>query len=469
MKVVFCSSEVFPFAKSGGLGDVCGSLPLALSKIGIEVAIVMPGYGCVGKSGYPMEQVTETVSRTKLGDNIQVHFIEHEDYFGRDGLYGYASGDYPDNIDRFGFYCDQVLRLLKQIDFQPDVIHCHDWQTALIPVYIKEKYGEDAFYARTKTIMTIHNLAFQGVFPRVQYPKLDVEGSFAAQSFEFYDQINLLKAGIIYSDKVTTVSPQYAKEIQTKQFGCGLEGILGARYDGVTGILNGLDHDIWNPRTDDIIAAQYSADDFDDAKLTNKMQLQKELYLDVRDDVPLLGFVGRLSHQKGLDLIIATLEDLVKMDVQMVFLGLGNGHYQEKLKQMAALYSDNIAVCFDFNEPLSHQIYAGSDLFLMPSQFEPCGLSQMISLYYGTIPVVFKTGGLADTVKPFGPLNKDGNGFVFTDHSNAAYLKVIQKAIKVFRNEKEFHRLRSNAFRCDFSWEKSACVYQEIYHNVEKQ
>ena len=191
MKVVFCSSEVFPFAKSGGLGDVCGSLPLALSKIGIEVAIVMPGYGCVGKSGYPMEQVTETVSRTKLGDNIQVHFIEHEDYFGRDGLYGYASGDYPDNIDRFGFYCDQVLRLLKQIDFQPDVIHCHDWQTALIPVYIKEKYGEDAFYARTKTIMTIHNLAFQGVFPRVQYPKLDVEGSFAAQSFEFYDQIIL--------------------------------------------------------------------------------------------------------------------------------------------------------------------------------------------------------------------------------------------------------------------------------------
>ena len=296
-----------------------------------------------------------------------------------------------------------------------------------------------------------------------------MEGSFVAQSFEFYDQLNLLKAGIVYSDKVTTVSPQYAKEIQTKQFGCGLEGVLGERYDEVTGILNGLDHDIWNPKTDGFIAEKYSAEDFGDAKLTNKMQLQKELYLDVRDDVPLLGFVGRLSHQKGLDLIIETLDDLVKMDIQMVFLGLGDEQYQKKLKEAAALYSDNIAVCLDFNEPLGHQIYAGSDLFLMPSQFEPCGLSQMISLYYGTIPVVYKTGGLADTVKSFGPMNKDGNGFVFTNYSSASFLKVIQKAIKVFRNEKEFDHLRKNAFRCDFSWEKSARIYQEIYRNVEKQ
>ena len=469
MKVVFCSSEVVPFAKTGGLADVCGSLPLALEKIGIEVAIVMPGYSCVGKSGYSVEQVTENVSRAKIGNNIQVHFIEHEGYFGREGLYGDTSGDYPDNLDRFGLYCDQTLRLLKQVDFQPDIIHCHDWQSALIPVYIKEKYKDDAFYSKTKTIMTVHNLAFQGVFPKVQYPKLDVEGAFVAQSFEFYNQLNLLKAGIVYSDKVTTVSPQYAKEIQTKQFGCGLEGVLGERYDEVTGILNGLDHDIWNPKTDGFIAEKYSAEDFGDAKLTNKMQLQKELYLDVRDDVPLLGFVGRLSHQKGLDLIIETLDDLVKMDIQMVFLGLGDEQYQKKLKEAAALYSDNIAVCLDFNEPLGHQIYAGSDLFLMPSQFEPCGLSQMISLYYGTIPVVYKTGGLADTVKSFGPMNKDGNGFVFTNYSSASFLKVIQKAIKVFRNEKEFDHLRKNAFRCDFSWEKSARIYQEIYHNVEKQ
>ncbi|MCK5014639.1 MAG: glycogen synthase GlgA [Candidatus Omnitrophica bacterium] len=469
MKVVFCASEVFPFAKTGGLADVCGSLPIALKKIGIEVAIVLPGYRCVGQAGCAMEQVTEIVSRTKLGRNIQVYFIEHEQYFDREDLYGDAAGDYPDNIERFGFYCDQVLQLLKQIDFQPDIVHCHDWQTALIPVYMKEKYKDDAFYAQTKTVMTIHNLAFQGAFPKEQYPKLGVESSFAAQSFEFYDQVNLLKAGITYSDKVTTVSPQYAQEIQTKQFGCGLEGVLSERYDGVIGILNGLDHDVWNPRTDSFIAAKYSADDFSDAKLTNKMQLQKELYLDARDDVPLFGFVGRLSHQKGLDLVIDTIKDLVKMDVQMVFLGLGNGHYQEKLKQAAALYSENIAVRFDFNEPLGHQIYAGSDLFLMPSQFEPCGLSQMISLYYGTIPVVFKTGGLADTVKPFGLLNKDGNGFVFTDYSNAGFLKIVQKAVKVFSNDKEFHRLRGNALRRDFSWEKSARVYQEVYNNVKKQ
>ena len=469
MKVVFCSSEVFPFSKTGGLADVCGSLPIALERIGIEVAIVLPGYRSVGQAGYPMEQVTETVSRAKLGDNIRVYFIEHKKYFDREGLYGDTSGDYPDNIERFEFYCGGVLQLLKEIDFQPDIIHCHDWQTALIPVYIKEKYKEDAFYAQTKTLMTIHNLAFQGVFSKEQYPKLGLESSFAAQSFEFYDQVNLLKAGIIYSDKVTTVSPQYAKEIQTKQFGCGLEDVLGERYDGVIGILNGLDHDVWSPQTDNFIAAKYSENDFDDAKLTNKMQLQKELYLDVRDDVPLLGFVGRLSHQKGLDLIISTLEDLVKMDIQMVFLGLGDGQYHEKLKQAASLYSDNIAVCFDFNEPLGHQIYAGSDLFLMPSCFEPCGLSQMISLYYGTIPIVFKTGGLADTVKPFGPLSKDGNGFVFTDYSDSAFLKTIKRAIKVFGNEKEFHHLRSNAFHCDFSWEKSARIYQEIYNNTDKQ
>lgn len=469
MKVVFCSSEVFPFAKTGGLADVCGSLPIALEKIGMEAVIVLPGYGCVGKAGYPIEQISEAVSRAKLGANIQVYFIEHEQYFGRDGLYGYASGDYSDNIERFGFYCDQVLQLLKQIDFQPDIIHCHDWQTALVPVYVKEKYAGDAFYAKTKTVLTIHNLAFQGVFPKKQYPELGVESSYAAESFEFFGQINLLKAGIIYSDKVTTVSPQYAKEIQTKQFGCGLEGVLSERYDGVIGILNGLDHDVWNPQTDQFIAEKYSVGDFEDAKLTNKMQLQKKLYLDVRDDVPLFGFVGRLTHQKGLDLIIETLDDMVKLDVQMVFLGMGDGQYQTKLKQVADLYPDNIAVCFDFNEPLGHQIYGGSDLFLMPSQFEPCGLSQMISLYYGTIPIVFRTGGLVDTVKPFGPLSKDGNGFVFTDYSNAAFVKVIQKAIKVFQNEKEFHHLRNNAFSSDFSWEKSARVYQEIYNDLVKK
>jgi len=464
MKVVFCSSEVFPFAKTGGLGDVCGSLPLALEKLGMEVSIFLPAYRCVGQAGHPMEQVTESMSRTMLGENIHVYFIEHEKYFDRDGLYGDDAGDYSDNIERFSYYCEQVLTLLKQLDFQPDIVHCHDWQTALIPVYLKEKYKGDAFYAKTKTVMTIHNLAFQGVFPKEQYLKLGLdEKLFSAQGFEFYDQVSLLKAGIIYSDKVTTVSRQYAKEIQTKEFGCGLEDVLCGRHDDVIGILNGLDHDVWNPATDGFIAQKYSADDFDDAKLTNKMQLQKTLHLDARDDVPLFGFVGRLSHQKGIDLILETIEDLVKMDVQMVFLGQGEAQYQEKLKQMADLYSENVTACFDFNESLGHQIYAGSDLFLMPSRFEPCGLSQMISLYYGSIPVVFKTGGLADTITPSGPLHPNGNGFVFTKYTKEDFLNTIKKAVKLFEQEDKFHHLRQNAFRSEFSWKNSARKYQEIY------
>jgi len=464
MKIAICSSEVFPFAKTGGLGDVCGSLPLALEEIGVEVSVFLPAYRCVREAGHSLEQMTDSVSKTMLGKNVAVYFIEHEKFFDRNGLYGDGSGDYPDNLERFSHYCDRTLALLKPLNFQPDVVHCHDWQTALIPVYLKEKYGEDGFYTRIKTLLTIHNLAFQGVFPTSQYPKLGLDKSLLTpQGFEFHDQVNLLKAGIIYSDRITTVSPRYSNEIQTKQFGCGLEDVLGGHNGGITGILNGLDHTIWNPAADEFIAEKYSADDFDDAKLANKMQLQKELRLEVRDDIPLFGFVGRLSHQKGLDLVFETLDDLLKMDVQMVFLGVGDGQYQKKLEEIAGLYPDNIAVCFEFNEPLGHKIYAGSDLFLMPSRFEPCGLSQMISLRYGTIPVAFKTGGLADTITPFGLWRTYGNGFVFTKYTAGDFLNTVKKAVKVFRNEKRFHRLRTNAFDSEFSWKHSANQYRDIY------
>ncbi len=470
MKIAFCSSEVFPFAKTGGLADVCGSLPLAREEIGMEVVIILPGYRSVGQAGYAVEQVTDKVSRAMLGHNIHVYFIENQSYFDREGLYGDNSGDYPDNMERFSYYCSETLSLLKQLDFKPDILHCHDWQAALIPVYLKEKYKGDEFYAQTKTVLTIHNLAFQGIFPKEKYAKLDLsEKIFSSQGFEFYDQVSLLKAGIIYSDKVTTVSSQYAKEIQTTELGCGLEGVLKERYDGAIGILNGLDHDIWNPETDDFIAEKYTKDNFSDAKLTNKMQLQKELGLEVRDDVPLFGFVGRLSHQKGIDLILEVIEDLVKMDVQLVILGLGEGKYQDQIKKLASIYSENIAVCFDFNESLGHKIYAGSDLFLMPSRFEPCGLTQMISLYYGTIPIAFKTGGLADTIKPFGSLHSGGNGFIFTKYTREDFLNAIKRAVKVFEQEDKFNHLRTNAFRPDFSWKNSARKYQEIYRNVEKQ
>ena len=464
MKIAFCSSEVFPFAKTGGLGDVCGSLPLALERSGVELSIVMPGYRCIGQSGYKIEQLSENISETTLGSGIKVYFVEHASYFNRPGLYGDGTSDYPDNIERFSYFCNQALELLKQLDFQPDAVHCHDWQTALIPVLLKEKYSDDAFYAKTKSVLTIHNLAFQGVFPKTYYSKLGLDDHlFSPKGFESYGRVNLLKAGIMHSDAVTTVSSQYAKEIQTRQFGCGLERIIRSRVDHVTGILNGLDYNIWDPSTDEHIAQKYSAQDFTEAKLTNKTQLQKELGLKVSNDTPLFGFVGRLSHQKGFDLILDTLEALVEMDIQVAFLGMGEQQYQGALNQMALKHSENIAVCSDFNETLGRRIYAGSDFFLMPSQFEPCGLSQMISLCYGTIPVVFKTGGLADTIKPFGFFAQNGNGFMFTEYGRDQFLNEIRRASKIFQRKDKFKKLRLNAFRSRFTWEKSAGQYKEIY------
>jgi len=313
-------------------------------------------------------------------------------------------------------------------------------------------------------VLTIHNLAFQGVFPKTYYSKLGLDDHlFSPKGFESYGRVNLLKAGIMHSDAVTTVSSQYAQEIQTRQFGCGLERIIRGRKDRVTGILNGLDYNIWDPSTDEHITQKYAVEDFTEAKLTNKTHLQKELGLKVSHDAPLFGFVGRLSHQKGIDLILDVLEALVGMDIQVAFLGMGEPKYQNVLNQMASQYSKNIAVCSDFNEPLGHRIYAGCDFFLMPSQFEPCGLSQMISLCYGTIPIVFKTGGLADTIKPFGFFAQDGNGFMFAKYGKENFLNEIKRAVKVFKNKDKLKKLRLNAFRRRFTWEKSAGQYREIY------
>jgi len=323
---------------------------------------------------------------------------------------------------------------------------------------------DDEFYANTKSVLTIHNLAFQGVFPEGHYSKLGLDDHlFSPKGFESYGRVNLLKAGIIYSDAVTTVSPRYAKEIQTKEFGCGLESIIRNHKQRVTGILNGLDYCIWDPSTDEGIAKKYTTTDFTEAKLTNKIQLQKELGLKVSGDIPLFGFVGRLSHQKGIDLLLDISAELVQMNIQLVFLGTGDKQYQSALNQLASQYSENISVCFDFNESLGHRIYAGSDFFLMPSRFEPCGLSQMISICYGSIPIVFQTGGLADTIKPFGLFAQNGNGLMFSKYRKADLLNEIKKAIKIFQQKDKFKKFRLNAFQSRFTWEQSANHYQEIY------
>lgn len=464
MHIAFCSSEVFPFAKTGGLADVSGALPLALEKLGIQISIFLPRYKTVDEQNIPLEQVHRRASKSRLGRNVDVYLIEKDHFFNREGFYGDEEGDYPDNLERFQYFCTEILDLFKELNLAVDIVHCHDWQTALIPVYLKEKYANDPFYKRIKSLLTIHNLAYQGIFPAEEFSKLELPRElFVRERFEFYGQMNLLKAGIADSDAVSTVSPRYAQEILTEEFGCGLDGVLRSRKGVVAGILNGLDETLWDPQTDPWIAAKYSAKNIGQGKSQNKAQLQKKLNLPAGSHVPIFSFVGRLAHQKGLDLILEALERLLAMDLQIIVQGLGGKEYKEALKTFAEQNPWKMAVCFEFDEPTAHQIYAGSDFFLMPSQFEPCGLSQMISMHYGTIPVVFRTGGLADTVSDYDAEAATGNGFVFEKYSLEDFMAAMQRAVENFAQEGQFHRLRENALRCRFLWDESAREYQKLY------
>ena len=460
MKIAFCSSEVVPFAKTGGLADVCGTLPLALKKLGQEIIVILPYYKVIDDEKFDLKPLGRGVFTTTIGHNIQVYFIENDKFFGRDELYGDKHGDYKDNLQRFSFFCRRALEILKEFDLQVNIVHCHDWQTALIPIYLKTNLKDDPFYKKIKSILTIHNMAYQGVFSKNEFSVLGLNKDlFSIHGLEFYDQVNLLKGGIIFSDVVTTVSPTYAKEIQTKEFGCGLEGVLRHRKKKVVGILNGLDYDAWNPAIDPLIAVNYTAQS-PNKKLANKETLQKTLGLAIDKDTAVFGFVGRMTHQKGVDLILESIEELMSFDIQLALLGIGEQKYMEALKQVSRRYPTKVAVHLQFNEPLAHQIYAGSDFFLMPSVFEPCGLSQMIALRYGTIPIVYKVGGLADTITSY----KDGgHGFIFSKYTADDFIKVVKEAIKVFHQREKFLELVARAFACNFSWEQSARHYVDLF------
>lgn len=466
MKVAFFSSEVVPFANTGGLGDVCGALPLALEKLGIEVIILMPLYRDVKKFAESLKKIDEGISAATIGQNIQVYFIRNDAFFDREGIYGEKAGDYPDNLERFEFFCARSLELLKKLKLKVDVLHCHDWQTCLIPASLKFLYAEDPILKNVKSVLTIHNMAYQGVFPKEEFSKLKLdENFFTHEGFEFYHQINFLKGGIVFSDMVTTVSPTYAHEIQTPELGCGLEEVLKKKKTPVKGILNGLDYDRWNPATDRAITKTYSCENIED-KIFNKRQLQKDLNLPEKKNTPLFGFVGRLSHQKGLDLLFKMMDKLMELDLQMVFLGVGEEKYQRLLEEAARRYSQKFAALLEFDEAIAHRIYAGCDIFLMPSVYEPCGLSQMISLRYGAIPLVHKTGGLADTIVDF--TSKDGNGFVFEEYSEHGLMEAVQKALKTFHNLQVFSKLVKKSMTYDFSWEKSAGEYKKVYENLKR-
>lgn len=465
MKILFCSSEVIPFAKTGGLADVSGALPLALEKLGAEVRVVMPKYRTVTSYKSHVTSLKSKVLYTKIGKNIPVYFIENNKYFNRQGLYGDRGSDYPDNLERFSFFCKEVLHLIRKLNFKVDIIHCNDWQTALIPVYLKTAYRDLGFFQGVNTMLTIHNLGYQGLFPKEEFPTLGLDWSlFNMEALEFYGKINFLKGGIVFTDLITTVSSTYSREIQTQEFGCGLEGILLKRQADLYGIINGLDNDVWNPRKDKLIPKTYSSSKREDKKI-NKRQLQVEQGLESKGDVPLIGMVGRLADQKGLDLLAKIINDILQLDVQFILLGTGDEKYHIMFKKIKERYP-NASINLKYDGVLARKIYAGSDMFLMPSRYEPCGLGQLISLRYGTIPIVRKTGGLADTIFDYSSDSLNGNGFTFSEYDSGKLLDAIKRALSVYKDKKAWGKLVKRGMEYDFSWDQSAKKYLELYEKT---
>ncbi len=482
MRVVFVAPEMVPFAKTGGLADIAGTLPKEIQALGQEVICFLPKYKKVDSNRWPMKKVIDRIqvpvgTEMEAGhvfcfddpSGVKVFFVDHPEYFGRDELYGTPLGDYPDNDRRFVFFQRAALESLKKLGIQPDVIHCHDWQTGLIPLYLKKLYSGDSVFAKTKTVFTIHNLSYQGNFPPDSLPVTGLTWEeFRLERLEFYGKVSFLKAALVYSDELTTVSPRYAEEIQTKEFGCGMEGVLRARRDDLAGIVNGIDPEEWNPESDRDLAAHFSAKKTE-GKEACKAALQKENQLKVDPKIPLLGMITRLADQKGLDILAPAVETIMKKGLQFVLLGTGEERYHQMFRELGKKYSSQLGVHILFDAKLAKRIYAGSDIFLMPSQFEPCGLGQMISLRFGTIPLVRETGGLADTIQDFNPKTGEGNGFVFKEYKTQAFLEALDRAVKVYGDPKLWSKLVKNGMKCDFSWRSSAKHYLELYERVKRK
>lgn len=459
MKIAICASEVVPFAKTGGLADVVGALPLALDKLKQEVIILLPFYKEVALSKIDTKTLLPGILSTKIGQDIKVYFIQNDKYFNREGLYGTQEGDYPDNLERFSFFSRKCLELIKQIKFSPDIIHVHDWQTSCIPIYLKTKFRSDPFYKSCKTLLTIHNLAYQGLFAVSEFPKLGLDWSvFNMEGLELYGKVNILKGGIIFSDCINTVSPTYAAEIMTPDFGCGLEGVLAKRRGCLFGILNGLDYSIWDPSIDKFIASSYDIDNLKN-KYKNKEELQRECGLPINKRVPLFGMVSRLAEQKGLDIFSDALDEICKFNLQLVILGTGDRQYHELLKEKSKRFPKVFRLYLKFDNALAHKIYAGCDTFLMPSKYEPCGLGQMISLKYGTVPLVYRTGGLADTIDR-------ANGFIFDNYTVSSLVAAVGESISLFKDRKKWQDKIKKGMMSNFSWQESAKKYIRLYQRL---
>ncbi len=481
LKILLVSPEVAPLAKVGGLADVAGSLPKALATLGEgelapDIRGVLPKYRQITGGRYLTDfpvsiggtVQTAIIRATSLPAKYQnyqaqvpVYLVDNHHFFDREGIYAH-----PDDALRFSFFCQAVLKMLPQLDFKPDLIHCNDWQSALIPYYLHELAEENDFYAHIATVLTIHNLQYQGVFPPEVLAELGIPAElFTPEGFEFYGRFNFLKVGLVYSDLINTVSRTYAREILTPEYGAGLDGLLRRRQEDLTGIVNGINYHEFNPETDPRIVQNYSAQT-PELKKRNKPALQHEVGLPLRE-LPVFGLVSRLVSQKGLDLLPPIIDRLLAEEVQLIFLGEGDPYYETMLKDFARQYPDKVSTTIAFNPILAQRIYAGADLFLMPSAFEPCGLGQLISLRYGTIPIVRATGGLADTIRDYTQNPTYGNGFVFTEYTPEALWDAIKRALRVYRDRPgEWAELVRQAMLQDFSWAKSSAAYLELYQRA---
>lgn len=479
MRVIFASSEVVPYSKTGGLGDVAGALPQALSRVGCDISVVTPRYTGWGKRhGDVVSHQTGEFLFDDLyvpfahgakyaavwrdyRDGVPIYFIDNAEYFGHGYIYG--SGDH--DAERFAFFSRAVLELAKRLGGSPDLIHCHDWQTAFIPAYLATTYSQDPYFSRTATLFTIHNLAYQGWFTPNMLDRFGFSWDVFQYGMEFHQSANAMKGGLYFSNALSTVSPKYAQEIQTPEFGNQLEGLLRWRSHDLIGILNGVDYGEWNPATDRHLAANYSIDNLD-GKRECKRDLLQRYHLPVDLDKPVIAIVTRLTVQKGIDLMAHAIWRLLDTGAYFVLLGSGNRSYEDYFQHVRDTRPHQVGVYFGFNNALSHQVEAGADIFLMPSAYEPCGLNQMYSLKYGTVPIVRGVGGLDDSIQNFEASTQQGNGFKFYEYSADRLVEKIYESLMVYYDQDVWRRLMRNGMRADFSWDRAAHNYLHAYHRI---
>ena len=484
MNIIQVASEAVPFAKTGGLADVVGALPKYFTQHKHQVTLFLPLYKQVKESvselittgtriKVPIGGQTHTgvIWEAKIPDSsVKVFLLQHDEFFHRDNLYGTPDGDYPDNAARFIFLSRGVLEAIPALKLEADVIHCHDWQSALIPVYLKTLYRPKKELRSLKTLFTVHNLAYQGLFKKEAMALTGLDPSlYNSKQLEFWDKVNFIKGGLVFADLLSTVSQRYAEEIQTEEFGCGLEGVLSERAAELSGIINGIDYSDWDPQVDRFIPAQYSMDDLS-GKAECKKLLQQSQGLSPKD-VPLLGIVSRLAEQKGLDILVEIFDELMELDLQFILLGTGEEKYHKLLEEKAKKYKDKVVMNITFDNQLAHQITAGADMILLPSRYEPCGLNQLYALKYGSVPVVRETGGPADTIidySPDGLKKKESTGFSFKEYKGSAFLDALKRAVEVYQDKKTWRSLMKIGMAQDWSWNRSAREYLKLYDKLLK-